>query len=429
MPSERPTVSITRRSLLGGTALAAVGAAPTAAADGRGLVVMTRNLYVGVDLFRLARAEDLDDLRTIAGELFEDARDHPYRARAAAIAAEIEATAPDAVGVQEAALVRTREPSEFDGEHDPGATDVAVDVLALLVSALDARGLDYRVAVETVTNDVEVPAELDGGDREIDVRLTDRTAILVREDVETGETRSERFDADLPVPLDSVEFSLRRGYSSVAVRLDDATVTVATTHLESFGRGVRREQAAELRDVLPTDRPVVLASDLNSGPDGRSGAYDTLRESFEDAHEAATTDAAAPTCCYDADLRGDDGALSQRVDVALYGGRLEAVDGERVGVDPDGRATAEVDGESVRLWPSDHAGVVASFELPDEDPIVMASEPPDGTPTPTPTPTPTSRSTSTPDEAPDEQSGMGLLAGAGATVAAVVARARWVRDA
>lgn len=420
MPSERPTAtSITRRSLLGGVGGLAVGTAlPTVAADGPGLTVMTRNLYVGVDLFRLTRAADLDDLRRIAGELYADAIAHPYGARADALAAEIEAAGPDVVGVQEAALLRTREPSEFDGEHDPGATDVAVDLLERLVGALDARGLSYGVAVETVTNDVEVPAEVDGGDREIDVRLTNRTAVLVREDVETGETRSGRYDADLAIPLESVEFTLRRGYAGVDVSVGDGPVTVVTTHLEALAQGVRREQAAELRDLLPDDRPVVVTGDVNSGPDSQSGAYDTLRETFADAHEEATADVAGPTCCYDPDLRGGDAGLSQRVDVVLYRGGLEVVDARRVGVDPDARATAEVDGESIRLWPSDHAGVVASFERSAAEPIATATGTAPAEPTPSTTPT------STPDEAPDEQTGLGLLAGAGAVVAAVLARAR-----
>lgn len=416
MPPERTSrFPVSRRSLIGGAAgFAAAGALPTAAAAAGDLTVMTRNLYVGVDLFRLVRAEDLDDVRTIAGRLLEDARRHPYRERAAALAAEIEATAPDAVGVQEAALLRTREPSQFDGAHDPGATDVEVDLLDLLRSELESRGLDYEVAVETVTNDVEVPAELDGGDRELDVRLTDRTAVLVRRGVETGETRAERFDAALDIPIDSAEFSLRRGYSSVDVTVDGEPVTVATTHLESVSPSVRRDQAAELLTALPTDRPVVLTGDVNSGPDRQSGTYETLRESFDDAHATTAADVAGPTCCYDADLAGDGAALSRRVDVVLYRGALEAVSAERVGVDVDGRVEAEVDGESVRLWPSDHAGVVATFELSAGEPTATATQRPGETSTPT----------STPGETIDEQSGMGLLAGLGAAVLAALVRSR-----
>ena len=90
--------SVTRRGLLGGAAgLAAIGGLPTAAADSHGLRVATRNLYVGVNLFALAAADDFDDLRRIAGELLADARAHPYEARADVFAAEVAATEPDVV--------------------------------------------------------------------------------------------------------------------------------------------------------------------------------------------------------------------------------------------------------------------------------------------------------------------------------------------
>lgn len=404
--------SLSRRALLGGVAgLATAGALPTAAAGDGDLTVMTRNLYVGVDLFELVEAEDLDDVRTIAGRLLEDARAHPYRARAGALAEEVRAVAPDVVGVQEAALIRTREPSEFDGAHDPGASDVEVDLLELLVSELDALGLDYEVAAETVTNDVEVPADLDGGDREVDVRLTDRTAVLVRQGVETGATHADRFDAALEIPLETVSFSLRRGYSGVDVTIDGRPVTVATTHLESVSPAVRRDQARELLEVLPSDRPVVLAGDVNSGPGRLSDTYEILLESFEDAHAAVSPDAEAATCCYDADLRDDTGELSRRLDVVLYRGGLEAVEVHRVGVGADDRASASVDGESVRLWPSDHAGVVASFEL-----AAAGAATPIGSPTDEASPSGTTVAS------PVDQPGMGVLAGLGGAALAACAR-------
>jgi endonuclease/exonuclease/phosphatase family metal-dependent hydrolase len=371
---------------------------------------MTRNLYVGVDLFRLATASDLDDVRRVAGRLLADVRAHPYAARADAIAAEVEASAPDVLGVQEAALVRTREPSEWDGEHDPGASDVVVDLLALLVEALEARGLSYEVAASTVTNDVEVPADVD--DREVDVRLTDRLAVLVREGVDVDDARTGRFEADFPVPLEETDLSIKRGFCRVDLTVGDEAVTAATTHLEAVDPGVRRAQARELLDRLPSDRPVVLAGDVNSGPGGGSDAYDLLVESFADPLEIRRSDANAYTCCYDADLRGEAADLTRRVDVVLHRGRLRPTDVHLVGTDPDSRVTTEVAGETVRLWPSDHAGVVTTFEF----------RTPGSSVTPTAAPT---DAAPTPDaEQPEPQSGMGFIAAAvGAAVAAIL-RAR-----
>jgi endonuclease/exonuclease/phosphatase family metal-dependent hydrolase len=371
---------------------------------------MTRNLYVGVDLFRLAGASDLDDVRRIAGRLLEDVRSHPYAARADAIAAEVEATAPDVVGVQEAALVRTREPSEFDGEHDPGASDVLVDLLGLLAGALEARGLSYEVATSTVTNDVEVPAVVD--DREVDVRLTNRIAVLVRDGVDVDDTRTGRFEAAFRVPLEETDLSIERGFCRVDLTVGGEAVTAATTHLEAIGPGVRREQARELLDRLPSDRPVVLAGDVNSGPGGGSDAYDLLVESFDDPLEIRRPDANAYTCCYDADLRGEAADLTRRVDVVLHRGRLRPMAVELVGSGPESRVTAQVAGETVRLWPSDHAGVVATFEFgASESPATPTASPTDAAPTPNA-------------ERLEPQAGMGLLAAAVGAAVAVLLRVR-----
>ena len=414
----------TRRRFLGtvagaGAGAAAIGAAPRAAASSHDLGVLTRNLYVGVDLFRLARAEDREDLRRIAGELLAEASAHPYQARVEVLADEVAAAEPDVLGVQEAALLRTREPSEFDGEHDPGAQDVLVDLLERFEAALADRGLEYGVAASVVTTDVEVPAATDDGD--VDVRVTDRTALLVRDGLKVEATAADRFEAAIPVPLAGTDLTIERGFCRADLGSAGETATVATTHLEAFQPSVRQDQAEELRDRLPADRPVVLAGDVNSGPGGPTGAYDVLTESFEDAVATAGSGGDARTCCHDPDLRSDADALSRRVDVVLYRGALEPTDAGVVGTDPDARVRAEVDGETVRLWPSDHAGAVASFELG-----VAAETAATPTATPAATGSPTATDPAAGDGQPEAQSGFGLLAGAGA--AAVVAVLERLRD-
>lgn len=414
----------TRRAVLGGVAgAAATTRVPLATADSHDpdahdLRVMTRNLYVGVDLFRLAVAEDLDDVRRIAGALLAEARSHPYGARVDALAAEVAASEPAVLGVQEAALIRTREPSEFDGDHDPGASDVLVDLLAELEGALAARGLEYERVASTVTNDIEVPAAT--GDGDVDVRITDRTALLVRDDIAVEDARADRFEATVPIPLADTELRLRRGFCRVDLAVDADPATVATAHLEAFDGSARRRQAEELLGRLPGDRPVVLAGDINSGPDSGSGAYDALTESFVDAAAAVAPDAASATCCYDADLRDDAGALSSRVDVVLHRGRLRPTGIELVGVDPGERVVVEQGGETVRLWPSDHAGVVASFRLGTES--ATGAETPartsPGTTSSTPTdPGPGNRQS-------EAQSGFGFLAALVGAVAAAMERRR-----
>ena len=402
-----------RRLLRAAAGLAGASAATPAAASEPELSVMTRNLYLGVDLFRLFGAEDREELRAVAGELLAGVRAHPYAARADAIAAEVARTAPDVVCLQEAALVRTRAPSRFDGDHDPGATDVLVDLLDLLSAQLAARDLGYTVASALVTNDVEMPAETDEGP--VDLRLTDRVAVLVRDEAAVTATRGGRFAAGVPVPLETVELTIRRGFAGVDLTVGGRPVVVASTHLESLADGVRAAQAGALADRLPDDRPVVVGGDLNSGPDHSPGAYERLRESFEDAHSARRPDAAGHTCCHDTDLRNATPSLSRRVDALLYRGTGPPTAVTQVGADAGARVRAEVDGDSVRVWPSDHAGVVASLPVP-----ATAT----GTPTATATPTTTPTAPATPDNTPESQPGMGLVATAVAGAIALLSTLR-----
>ncbi|WP_254840544.1 endonuclease/exonuclease/phosphatase family protein [Natronomonas marina] len=419
-----------RRLLSGAAALAASGgvlSAP-AAAEAPTLSVMTRNLYVGVDLFRLFEAGDFEQLRAVAGELLADVEAHPYAARAGAVAGEIASTEPDVVCVQEAALVRTRAPSRFDGDHDPGASEVVVDLLGLLSERLAARGLDYGVETELVTNDVEVPA--DTGDGTVDLRLTNRIAVLTREDVTVTGTRGDRFAAAVPVPLEGIDLAIERGFAGVDVAVEGRPATVATTHLAALSAGIRNAQAGALVDRLPGDRPVVLAGDFNSGPGSGPGAYELLRESFEDAHATLRPDAAGPTCCHGADLRTESSTLSRRVDAVLYRGGARPTGIDRVGETPADRVAAETDGETVRVWPSDHAGVVGSLSVP---PTATAT--PTATSGTSPTATPTG-GTDTPaaptNDGPEPQPGMGVvtavLAGVAATLAALRRRTDEVED-
>lgn len=364
--------SLSRRALLGGVAgLGASRALPRAAATTPTLTVATRNLYLGVDLSRLFDADSMDDVRTIAGEMLREIRSHPYDARIDAIADEVAATRPDALALQEAAVFRVQTESDFAEDAAPNASTTVVDLLERCTSALESRGLDYDVAASTVTTDVEVPA--DDGDARTDVRLTDRTALLVRSDVETGESRAGTFDASLTYPLRGRSATIHRGYCLVELAVDGVDVTVAGAHLESADAYTRERQAEALLDRLPSDRPVVVAGDFNSGPGGSTGAYDLLTESFEDPTAALGSGSDAATCCQPSDLRSDDARFSRRVDHVLSRGDVRPTATQRVGADPESRVSADRGGETVRLWPSDHAGVVTTFAVPTATPTAAAT--------------------------------------------------------
>ncbi len=121
---------------------------------------------------------------------------------------------------------------------------------------------------------------------------------------------------------------------------------------------VQASQALELRTELQaTELPIILVGDLNSAADGSS------TETYADFRDAGYGDAWAVvgsgpghTCCHDVDLMNATPELAKRIDYVLYLGGVEAIAAQVVG---DEVADITPGG----LWPSDHAGVVATLTV------------------------------------------------------------------
>jgi endonuclease/exonuclease/phosphatase family metal-dependent hydrolase len=429
--------SVSRRTVLGGIAGATAGVACTTGAAARAgaaqsapeLTVLTRNLSLGVDLFALFEARSLDDVRRIAGDLLSDFDPDRATTRIGAIAAEIETTQPDAVALQEAAALRVQRPSDFGTDSPEPAETVVVDLLDAIQSALAERGLEYEVAASTVTTDVELPAETDDGTA--DVRLTDRDAVLVRRDRDATATASRTYDAAFEVEAAALflgldDLAVRRGFCAADVTVAGETVTVVSTHLSSVSSSLRDQQAAELLDWLPTDRPVIVGGDFNSGPGAETAAYERLTGELTDAYAARHPDRDGFTCCQDGTLRNAESRLNSRVDGLLVRGDVSATAASRVGHRSADRVRYERDGETVQVWPSDHAGVVGTFAITASGSVGTATAAETGTERPTATPAATSASTTgaTPDTTAGTGPGLGVLA-ALAGVAGGVAGRLW----
>jgi len=309
--------------------------------------------------------------------------------------------------------IQRQQPGDFGSFPSEPATDVVVDFLDRIQTALAGRGLNYTVAAETKTNEIELPA--DTADGQVDVRLTDRDVLLVRDDIDTRNVTAETYDATLSVPVPGTEFSIdvNRGYCMVDATVGGVDLTVVSTHLESSSASVRRQQSNELLDALPDGRPVVVGGDFNSAPG--EAAYGLLTDSLTDAYSERRPGEDGYTCCQADDLRNDQSQLGRRIDGVLYRGDLRPSSASRVGDEPADRATVDIDGETIRVWPSDHAGVVASFELPSQS-ATATSQPTRSTGTANATAGETPTSGSGP--------GMGVVAAIGGLVAGALARRR-----
>jgi hypothetical protein len=156
------------------------GSQQTSTAKGSSVTVMTRNVYHGVDaeLGRVATASSFPAFLDATAAVYNGYHERNFPQRAAGLAAEIEETQPDVVGLQEAVMVRTDTPA--DGSATP-AEEMSLDYLQILLDKLQARGLDYTPVVQSINWDIEVPTSLG-----FDLRHTDRIVTLIRTDGPSG---------------------------------------------------------------------------------------------------------------------------------------------------------------------------------------------------------------------------------------------------
>ena len=346
-------------------ALLLVPAARPAEARGastREVTVMTRNLYLGASLDGVLAAEDFLELAVAVADVWDTVQETDFEERAGALADEIVDARVDLVALQEAAIWRT----QFPSDPTTAATDVVYDFVEILIDALYERGAYYEVVVSQDRLDAELPS-ITGGD----IRFTDRDVILARKTRRHGHltvlaTDAAHFDPDhlLSVPVGGPGgpvVTILRGWVSADVRVRGKKFRIVNTHLEdpTFSPPVALLQAATALELLAgpldTDMPVICLGDFNADAFGGSETYDILLDGgledvWTDLFDPGLTWGQAP------DLLNEESTLTERLDLILFRGPFRVGDVDVVGEDPDDRTKSG-------LWPSDHAGVVATLEL------------------------------------------------------------------
>jgi hypothetical protein len=336
----------------------------------RNVRVATRNLGLGARLYGFVNTDTLRIDPQQVYERYQQVRSTAPPERMRAIAGGLADELPAVVGLQEVARIR-RGPNDYTGGSEPNAGQEVYDFLDLLTTALDEElerydfDVGYRVAAVSRNLDEEFPAEGPDGER-FDVRLTDRDVVLVRDDLVVRGTDDGTYGLNVSATLeDGTRVSVRRGWALARLELEDARFTFVTTHLAVASRLVREAQAAELAGVVGRrDGPVLLAGDLNTTPEGdQSAAYERLIDSGLQDVWAAVTDDPGPTCCQGELLRNERSRLGIRVDHVLSAGPVVPLAARRTDIDPDARIEATTPDGEARLWPSDHAGVVADVRV------------------------------------------------------------------
>ena len=348
---------------------------PVARAD-RELTVMTRNLYLGADLDPVVAAAQSGNPSAIIGAVsaaWANIKATNFRERADALADEIEESQPQLVGLQEVSLYHTGPFDSFFGNQNK-ASHLEYDYLEILLHELNERDLHYAPVAVTENYDVENPGFTAPGMLQ-DIRLTDRDAILARTDLPTSELRLSNVqtanfatNASFTIGGTSQSVTIKRGWGSVDATVRGKTFRFINTHLEpeSPSAAVNAIQVAQGNEILSgpadTDLPMILAGDYNSRADGPrppgTQTYDNLvGVGFTDAWSATHPGELGNTWGHAPDLKNTTVEIDRRLDLVLFSGGLCAFDADVVGEELTDRTTVS------GLWPSDHAGVVATFGL------------------------------------------------------------------
>ena len=344
------------RSRIAALALIALAIAPAAAHAAKAkpdVTVMSRNLYLGADIITLATAPDVNAEMDKVKALHATIDQTNFALRAKAIAAEVKQRRPDVIGLQEVA----RYFRGADGVHDAinNARTPIYDWLTLLQKQLKARGLSYRAVSRQDEIDVEAPSA-DG----YDLRLVLGNAVLVR----TGKGARVKFLKDvhgtfsdqLSVPLpDGQTLTLKRGFAGMDGRVAGRKFRFLDPHAEAYSAELAGKQFAELLTTAARSRtlPTIMAGDFNSDPaatgGGAAGYLNVINGGFKETGKRANT------CCQDENLLNPVSKLDQWIDHIVVRPAAKVLRSVVVGAKPTDRIGG--------LWPSDHAGVVATLRL------------------------------------------------------------------
>jgi len=342
------------------------GVGPGTADNPREVTVMSQNLYVGSDLAPAVGAimsGDPSQILPAVSQLWANVQATNFPERAQALAREIEAAQPELIGLHEVALFRS-------GPFGGPAQHVELDYLQVLVGALESRGLHYAAVATTTDFDAEAPM-LGPQGMPVDIRLTDRDVILARADLPPWQMslsniqQEQHFANNVQLPVPGGVFTMTRGWNSVDVQVWGQEFRLFNAHIESpdnsYFAAIQLAQASEVKAMLQSvSMPVIVIGDYNSPaerPD--SQPYQVIASAgMTDAWNLTHPGEPGYTWGNEPDLLNADPLPldPQRIDLVLYRGDLKVRSMDRVGI-------SQADRTPSGLWPSDHAGEVATLAI------------------------------------------------------------------
>jgi len=347
-------------------------AAPQASNAAEPLRVMTRNMYLGGNIAIVLAADYTNPMALVeaTNTVWSQVQNTRFQERVVALVDEIQAGNPHIVGIQELAKYVI-----LDGSFQPiGAQDHG----ALLMAEIQRRGLPYEMAALHNNFEITMPRAVDWGSGQVTeyIHFVLGVAVLVRSDVTVLDVDQANYQAAVPLPFGG---EIRRGWIRVETELGGLPYHFVNTHLEV--QDFAPFQVAQTQELISgvlagLEGMTVLMGDLNSdaeaGPGDRSWTptYDLLLEAgFQDAWRTANPGRPfrGYTCCHADELRNPTSELDQRIDFVLVRASGGPAGGRRL----PGKVSADVIGDETSdltasgLWPSDHAGLLATFRTPE----------------------------------------------------------------
>lgn len=316
------------------------------------VTVMTRNIYLGADLTPAIAAQSPSAFLGAVAQIYGTVLANDFPRRAEALAAEVAATHPDLIGLQEVSrwTVLGNSPAP------------SLDYLAIVQAQLSARGLHYAVA--GVSNNAHIgPVPLVGpfcrstGLFDCLLVFDDRDVILVNADrtgLSVSGARTGRYVAQQTVSTPVGPLSFDRGWVTVQVGLGNHRFRFASTHLETEAApAVQQAEGREFLAAVQQPGKVLAVGDFNSAADGSTtDTYGFLTgDYFRDAAPGV-----GPTCCQNGTLSNPVSQNTSRIDLVLTHGSLLPKAAVTTGATPFQTHAP--------YWAADHAGVVATLRLP-----------------------------------------------------------------
>jgi hypothetical protein len=339
--------------------VAVVIAGPCAQATPVEIKVMTQNLYLGADLAPVIGAIQLGLSDTVIAAVtaatYGKVVASDPAARIGRVADEILTHMPHAVGLQEMVTWQTRPFLSMAPFTD------TFNFFDLLDTALGGPASPYTL-VTRFDGDPVTGVGASASFPPTEIRLTDGSGLLVRNDVLVNFAASQEFTIITSIPP-PVDIDIRRAINYADIVVGGNPLRVANVHLDSLHPGVNNVQSQELINLLgASPHPQIAFGDFNTFVEPPGGGYiptgsDTnmLMAGFTDAWLAKGS---GPGFTWrDDELLSDpDPSLFfQRLDYVFHrGSRLLTDEVELLG-------SAQC---PPPCWASDHLGVLATIVIP-----------------------------------------------------------------